>query len=442
MSSPNPNNNTTQQQAARQEAEFAAEMDRLKEEAAREAEDRRIAEEKRLAEERRMEEERLREEEKRLAEKKIAAEEEKKKQDALAEKKRNENLRLAEAKRREEEAAAAAEDNHKRSTAYKKLVEDNKKEKERAAKELQKQQKSIPAANSRQVDVIIPPRPSGSKKIPFKSKSIISDESDEESREVVPAPRGETRKQTVKMIPKGGVISNADSEYDPEFEHDNERSPDDPSPSCPACSRCIMIGRPSECRPQSLQRQAQACAICHWQWQQCSWSGDNTARRSRAKRVKLDDEMYEGPAARVGERRLEGPGIAEQLATIAKHNEELVNITRCSLVLQQRMLHLMVRRERRELEAVEEEKDDKDEDKDGEGEEDEEEVKETKRKEEDRASEEGMKWLKLPMNGPRASKYNRSSRSSDRSSVGTIEVPWEQSKSEWTGWYGSHVGVK
>ncbi|KAJ3745003.1 hypothetical protein DFH05DRAFT_1459913 [Lentinula detonsa] len=59
-----------------------------------------------------------------------------------------------------------------------------------------------------------------------------------------------------------------------------------------------------------------------------------------------------------------------------------------------------------------------------------------------RASEEGMKWLMLPMNGPKASKYNRSSRSSDRSSVGTIEVPWERSKSEWTGGYGSHVGVK
>ncbi|KAJ3792012.1 hypothetical protein GGU11DRAFT_866734 [Lentinula aff. detonsa] len=184
------------------------------------------------------------------------------------------------------------------------------------------------------------------------------------------------------MIPKGGVISDADGEYDPEFERDNERPLDDPSPSRPACSRCIMIGRPLECHPQSSQRQAQACAICHQQQQRCSWSGDNAARRSRAKRVKLDDEMYEGPATRVGERRLEGPGIAEQLATIAKHNEELVNIARRSLVLQQRMLHLMVRRERRELEAVEEEKDDEDEDEDGEGEEDEEEVKETKRKEE------------------------------------------------------------
>ncbi|KAJ3791549.1 hypothetical protein GGU11DRAFT_751550 [Lentinula aff. detonsa] len=171
-------------------------------------------------------------------------------------------------------------------------------------------------------------------------------------------------------------------EYDPELERDNERSPDDPSSSRPACSRCIMIGRPSECRPQSSRRQAQACTICHRQRQRCSWSGDNAARRSQAKRVKLDNEVYEGPAARVGERRLEGTGIAEQLATITKHNEELVNIARCSLVLQQRMLHLMVRRERRESEAVEEEKDDENEDKDGEGEEDEEGVEETKRKEE------------------------------------------------------------
>ncbi|KAJ3978300.1 hypothetical protein F5890DRAFT_1560620 [Lentinula detonsa] len=116
--------------------------------------------------------------------------------------------------------------------------------------------------------------------------------------------------------------------------------------------------------------------------EEINWSADNISRRSRGKRVKLDDEVYEGPAARVGERRFEGLGIAEQLATIVVQNKELINITRRSLDLQERMLYLMVRRERREVEEREEMVKDEggDEDEDGEGEEDEEEKEEDKEK--------------------------------------------------------------
>ncbi|KAJ3792983.1 hypothetical protein GGU11DRAFT_749355 [Lentinula aff. detonsa] len=376
-----------EEEIARQEAEFAAEMERIEaeEKAAREAEEKaaREAEEKRRAEEQWIEEEKRREEEKKIAEERRIVEEQKKKQEELAEKKRKEDQRLAEAKRREEErviaeAAAGAEDKQERTTAFAKLVAENKLEKEKAARELEKRQK--PTAKSSRVDVEIPVSTSSPRRRTFKSKAIISEDSSDEvveqPREVIP--RGTKRKRTIKMIAKGS------DNYDPEGEKSDRDVPPPPdlSQPRPPCSRCVMIGRPSECRPQSSRRQAQACAVCHQQRQRCSWSGDNAARRSRGKKVKLDDEVYEGPAARVGDRRIEGPGVAEQLATIAKHNEELVNIACRSLVLQQRMLHLMVRRERRELEAVEGEKDDEDEDEDGEGEEDEEEVKETKRKEE------------------------------------------------------------
>ncbi|KAJ3792573.1 hypothetical protein GGU11DRAFT_760656 [Lentinula aff. detonsa] len=139
------------------------------------------------------------------------------------------------------------------------------------------------------------------------------------------------------MIARGGNTSDADGNYDPEVEH--------------------------ECHPQSSRQQVQ--------------SGDNATRRSQGKRVKLDDEVYEGPTARVGERRFEGPGIAEQLAAIAEQNKALLDVARRSLVLQERMLHLMVVRERREEEAEKNE----DEDEDGEGDEDEEVNEEERRRE-------------------------------------------------------------
>ncbi|KAJ3791675.1 hypothetical protein GGU11DRAFT_804145 [Lentinula aff. detonsa] len=255
---------------------------------------------------------------------------EKKKEQEIAEKKRLEERRITEEKQRVEEAAAAAEDERIRNAAYAKLVEENRVEREKAAKELEKRQKR-PVAKAQPVTVVITPRPSGSKKKSFKSKSIISDDSDVEQREAMPAPRGEKRKRPIKMI-----------------------------------ARCVSIGRPSECRPQSSRRQAQACVVCHQQRQRCSWSGDNASRRSRGKR---------GPAARAGERRFEGPGIAEQLAAIVGQNKDLIDIARRSLVLQQQILHLLVRRERREeaREELEKSGDEEEEDEDGEGEEDEEE---------------------------------------------------------------------
>ncbi|KAJ3978775.1 hypothetical protein F5890DRAFT_1651302 [Lentinula detonsa] len=367
-----------EEEIARQEAEFAAEMDRIEaeEKAAREAEEKRkaeqqrVAEEKRkaeenrIAEEQRMEEQRPQEEEKRVAE-------EKKKLEVLAEKKRKEEQRLNEAKRREEEVTAEAEDNYERSTAYTRLVEENKKEKERAAKELERRRKSISKPPQPNVQVLVPTTSPRCKT--FKSKAIISDESDDEVVEQLQEvmPRGAKRKRTIKMIAKGG------DNLDPDVEKgDNTSLPPDPSQPHSACSRCVMIGRPSDYRPQSTQQPTQACEVCHQQRQQCSWSGDNAARRSRSKRVKLDeDDVYEGPAARVGERRrVEGTEVAEQLARIAEQNQDLVKLLRQSLIVQEQMLGIMVRAEKRVMEAMEESEEGEDEDEDGEGEEDEEEI--------------------------------------------------------------------
>ncbi|KAJ3978502.1 hypothetical protein F5890DRAFT_1560229 [Lentinula detonsa] len=386
-----------EEEIARQEAEFATEMERIEaeEKAAREAEERRkaeeqrvaeerrkakekrIAEEKRLAEEQKLEEQRRQEEEERIAEEQRVVEEQKKQQEKKAEMRREDAERRAEAKRREEEraaveAAAEEEDEQEQTTAFAEIVEENKKEKGRAAKELEKRRKQ--PAKARNVKVEVPTPSSGSRRKTFKSKAIISEDSEDEGEDTRKevAPRGVKRKRTIRMIAKGSNTSDLDGEPA------GAQPPPDPSLLRPACDQCVLLGRPSECRPQSTRRQAQACAVCHHQRQRCSWSGDNAARRSRGKRVKLDDdEVYEGPAARVGERRFEGPGVAEQLATLVGQNKDLIDIARRSLVLQERMLHLMVIRERREEEAEKSE----DEDEDGEGEDDEE-VNEEKRREE------------------------------------------------------------
>ncbi|KAJ3791653.1 hypothetical protein GGU11DRAFT_827648, partial [Lentinula aff. detonsa] len=159
----------------------------------------------------------------------------------------------------------------------------------------------------------------------FKSKAIISNESDDEMieqpQEVIP--RGTKRKRTIKMIAKGMSSSGPDGDKEPIPE-------------------------------QSTGRQAQACAVCHQQRQRCSWSGDNAACRSWGKRVKVDEDVYEGPAARVGERRRnEGTELAEQLSKIAEQNQDLVKLLQQSLVVQERMLGVMVRAERRVMEAME-----------------------------------------------------------------------------------------
>ncbi|KAJ3791417.1 hypothetical protein GGU11DRAFT_833311, partial [Lentinula aff. detonsa] len=256
----------------------------------------------------------------------------------------------------------------------------NKKEKERAAKDLEKRRKSISKPLGHDVEVLVPMASPRCKA--YKSKAIISDESDDEvveqPREV--NPRGTKRKRMIKMITKGGPTEAT-------IDNNTPLPPDNSQPR-PPCSRCVMIGRPSDCRPQSTTRPTQACKICHQQRQRCSWSGDNAARRSRSKRVKLDDEdVYEGPAARAGERRrVEGTEAAEQLVRIAEQNQDVVNLLRRSLVVQERMLGIMVRAEQRVMEAMEgsekgdDEDNDEDEDEDGEGEEDEEEVEETKRR--------------------------------------------------------------
>ncbi|KAJ3979056.1 hypothetical protein F5890DRAFT_1559261 [Lentinula detonsa] len=224
-----------------------------------------------------------------------------------------------------------------RAATFAKLVEENRKEKEKAAKELEKRRKTIPKPIRPDVEVVVPTT-SLRRKV-FKSKAIISDESDDEvveqPREVMT--RGTKQKRTIKMIAKGGS--------DAETNDNNTPLPPNISKTHSACSRCIMISRPSDCHPQSTTRPTQACEICHQQRQRCSWSGDNAARRSQSKWVKLDDEdVYEGPAARAGERRrVEGTEVAEQLARIAEQNQDVVNLLRKSLVMQERMLGIMVR---------------------------------------------------------------------------------------------------
>ncbi|KAJ3792536.1 hypothetical protein GGU11DRAFT_858956 [Lentinula aff. detonsa] len=343
----------------------------VEEQAAREVEEKRIAEEKlaeeqRLAEEKQVEEEKQREEERKVAEEKRIAEEKKQDKIRLAEVQRREKVQL------EEEVAAEAEEEQLRAVAFVKLVEENKKEKEKAAKELEKQRK--PTSKSHRVDVKIPLTTSSPWQKIFKSKAIISedlgDEVVEQPREVIT--RGTKRRRTIKMIAKGG--DNLDPVVD---KGDNTTSlPPDVSQLRSACSRCVMIGRPSDCRPQSTQQPTQACEVCHQQRQRCSCSGDNAARRSRGKQVKLDEEeVYKGPAMRAGEwKRVEGTEVAEQLARIAEQNQDLVKLLCQSLVVQEQMLGIMVRAKKRVMEAMEESEKGEDEDEDGEGEEDEEEV--------------------------------------------------------------------
>ncbi|KAJ3983774.1 hypothetical protein F5890DRAFT_1597423 [Lentinula detonsa] len=355
-----------EEEIARQEAEFAAEMERIEaeEKAAQEAE------EKRRAEEQRIKEEKCQEEEKRVAEERRIAEEQRKKQEEMAEKKRKEERRIAEERQRAEEVAAEAEDERVRSAAYAKLVGENRVEREKAAKELEKRQQRNLPAKSQPVTVILPPRSSGSKSKVFKSKSIISDDSDdtgvvEEAREA--EPRGKKRKRPIKMIAMGSKTPPVDDDFDPEADNDEDDGPE-------AVSHYSI---PNSFRLLSLYP--------HWQTRGV-WIGDHASRRSQGKQAKVEDEVYQGPAARVGERRFEGPGIAEQLAAIVGQNKDLIDIARRSLDLQERILHLLVRRERREIAREElEEEEDEDEDEDGEGEEDEEEKE--KRNEEQKRKE-------------------------------------------------------
>ncbi|KAJ3732525.1 hypothetical protein DFJ43DRAFT_1154233 [Lentinula guzmanii] len=178
-------------------------MERLKEEAAQEAEEVRLAKERKLAEVRRLEEERVAElrriEEEKIAEEKQVVEEKWKEIEKLAELRAREDRRLA-------DAAEEAEEERAQNTAF--------------------------------------------------EKDIISDDSEDEEEDKRSKPRGVKQKRTIKMIAMGGNTSDPDGDFDPDPEQVDKNPPlpsNSPLQSHPACSRCIIIGRPWECHPQSAQ---------------------------------------------------------------------------------------------------------------------------------------------------------------------------------------------
>ncbi|KAJ3990995.1 hypothetical protein F5050DRAFT_1876582 [Lentinula boryana] len=261
------------EEIARQEAEFAAEMEKLEAEAAKEEEERRLAEERRIEEERKAAEEKREAEERRRQEVERRREEERKKKLAeerelaeamrlederiaelkrfeeevineekrVAEEKKQEKVRIANATGREEERIAEEEDARETNNAFAKLVEENRMEKEKAANKLAKRREPGRTIAKQQLEVVVPPRASGSKTKAFKSKSIISDESDVvevDEEEVVP-PWGVKRKRTIKMIAKNDVPDPAGNFDAREGDEDDDEEDEPPSPSQrrPACTR-------------------------------------------------------------------------------------------------------------------------------------------------------------------------------------------------------------
>ncbi|KAJ3978736.1 hypothetical protein F5890DRAFT_1559775 [Lentinula detonsa] len=341
-----------EEEVARQEAEFAAEMEKVEaeEKAAREAEERRKAEEKRIAEE------------------KLAEERQ------LAEAMRLEEQRISELRRFEEEIV----------NENKRVAEENREGQEKTAKELEKRQKRTPSTKQRTVDVVVPSRPFGSKNKIFKSKSVISDDSDdagaEKEREATP--RGVKRKRATKMVAMGGKTPAMDDEFDPEDDSEDEdeeiASPISPSKTRSACSRCVMIGKSDECRPQSTRRRTQACELCHLQRQRCSWSGNNSSRRARGKRAKVeDDEVYTGPASRVASRSSGGSELVDRFDRVEQRLGALERYASRSAMALERIaatLETMGEKQYGIREKAEQE------DEDGEGEEDEEENEVNKEK--------------------------------------------------------------
>ncbi|KAJ3792500.1 hypothetical protein GGU11DRAFT_859357 [Lentinula aff. detonsa] len=396
------------------------EMERIEaeEKAAREAEEKRLAEEtrveeeKRIAKERRMEEQQRQEEEKRVAEEKRVVEEQKKKKlEVLAEKKRVEELRLAAAKRREEDriaenAAADAEEEQARATAFAKQVEENRKEKEKAAKELEKWRVTVQGVRDPRVvknwagpvtprgdmswlpaivslkspdvhkiqsigvyttkvnknkakDYIISknppdcPKPNPNclelatlpvtrRKQPTKSHrvdvkipvSTSSDEVVEQQQEVVP--RGTKRKRPIKMIARNGKGNEFNEDSAPETASGQQESSSQPQP-CSACSRCVLY---------AINKGNIAAGLATMPLVECEQKDPKPKMTS-----------MRGPP-----RGLEKGGLKDQ----------------------EKMLGILARRERREIEVKggSESEREEDEDEDGEGEDDEEEVEETKRREE------------------------------------------------------------
>ncbi|KAJ4000015.1 hypothetical protein F5050DRAFT_1804495 [Lentinula boryana] len=188
--------------SARQEEEFAAEMQWLEEEAVREAEEQRIAEEKKKEEER------------------------------LAEERKKEEERIAEQEKQEEACCAQAQD-----AAFCRMVEESRKEKAKAAQELAERWERAASAASRRMGMMTPREPSGSKQKIYKLAAIVCDLSDEEiaegkEKEKGITPRG-VKRNRLRMI---GGLPGGDS--DPGSEEDDDDEEPEPSNKTP------LVGKP------------------------------------------------------------------------------------------------------------------------------------------------------------------------------------------------------
>ncbi|KAJ3791487.1 hypothetical protein GGU11DRAFT_761564 [Lentinula aff. detonsa] len=212
-----------------------------------------------------------------------------------------------------------------RAAAFVKLVEENRKEKEKAAKELEKRRQVISKPIRPDVEVVVPTT-SPRRKV-FKSKAIISDESDDE---VVEQPR--------EVIPRGTKVVRTWKQM--------------------TTMLLFPLIFPKLAPPVLVARAKYATS-----------KGNDVAGLVTMPPI---------------DRKAEGTEAAEQLARIAEQNQDIINLLQKSIVVQEQMLGIMVRAERRVIEAMEESEkgEDEDGDEDGEGEEDEEEIEEVKRREE------------------------------------------------------------
>ncbi|KAJ3978724.1 hypothetical protein F5890DRAFT_1479111 [Lentinula detonsa] len=239
---------------ARQAAEFEAEMRVLEEEAAREAE-------------------------------------------IAAEKKRLEEQKLAEQKRRAEEKRKEAErDKQKEEDARAKVTEELAKRRELAAAA------AICRSGPPTSQSALGSQPKPKKMV--KSPSQVRDESEEltEEEDEQPAPRGVKRKMMTVMevlpILTMGTIPR------------QEMTVEIPPPPLPRNRGHLATGVFYSTVKTNVARRRAINAH-----KLAPWSGENAARRSRAKKTKLEDEVYEGPARRVTERRI---GM-EQMAMFTEH---------------------------------------------------------------------------------------------------------------------------
>ncbi|KAJ4483955.1 hypothetical protein J3R30DRAFT_3698995 [Lentinula aciculospora] len=172
-----------------------------------------------------------------------------------------------------------------------------------ALQELQEHRDRAARAASRRTSDQTSREPSGSKQKIFKSASVVRD-TPEVERLVL------KRKQPVSVI---GVAPDPDEDPTPgNDESDDEDDDDDDPPPTPSrnrkvCLRCVTQGNTVNCIAQPGKPRTQACLRCHQQRQWCSWSGENAARRSRRKKLRVDKEnRYQGPARCVAERSLNG----------------------------------------------------------------------------------------------------------------------------------------